>query len=225
MNTASLSLIDAVTSRRSIRGFLPDPIPRETLIKIFEIAQQAPSNCNTQPWKSFVASGATKDRLRTKFLARLSQNTPDTPDFAYVSRFQGEYRQRQVACAMALYNEMGIARDDKEGRLRAMQRNYEFFDAPHIVFIGMDRHFGPSIAMDIGIYAQTLMLTMHAHGVSSCAMGSMRSYPDLVRDAFDIDDDTGILLGISFGYEDPDVAANRTRTSREPVANAVNFCD
>ncbi|GAA0688501.1 hypothetical protein GCM10009104_13380 [Marinobacterium maritimum] len=126
---------------------------------------------------------------------------------------------------MALYNEMGIARDDKEGRLRAMQRNYEFFDAPHIVFIGMDRHFGPSIAMDIGIYAQTLMLTMHAHGVSSCAMGSMRSYPDLVRDAFDIDDDTGILLGISFGYEDPDVAANRTRTSREPVANAVNFCD
>ncbi|MHA6130733.1 MULTISPECIES: nitroreductase family protein [Pseudomonas] len=81
---------------------------------------------------------------------------------------------------------------------------------PHIAFLGMDRSFGATIALDVGIYAQTLMLTLQAFGISSCAMGSMRAYPDLVREAFGLEEQTGILLGISFGYEDPEVDANRT---------------
>lgn len=221
----SMSLLDAITSRRSVRGFLPDPVPRETLEHIFDIAQQAPSNCNTQPWQAFVASGEVRDKLQKQFLAGLDQGTPAEPDFPYVSRWEGEYRHRQIDCAVALYNEMGIARDDKAGRFRAVRRNFEFFDAPHIVFLGMDREFGSTIALDVGIYAQTLMLTMQAFGISSCAMGSMRGYPHLVREAFGLDDNIGILLGISFGYEDPEVDANRTRTVREPLANSVSFRD
>ena len=219
----SVPVIDAITSRRSVRGYLPDPVPAGTLEQVFEIAQQAPSNCNTQPWKVYVASGEVKDRLRDQFLERLDQGVAGQPDFSYVSTFEGEYRQRQVDCAVALYNEMGIARNDKPGRLRAVRRNFELFDAPHIAFLGMDRNFGATISLDVGIYAQTLMLTMHAFGISSCAMGSMRTYPDLVREAFGLDDSTGILLGISFGYEDPDVDANRTRPVREPLANSVVF--
>lgn len=219
----SVPVIDAVTSRHSVRGYLPDPVPVGTLEQVFEIAQQAPSNCNTQPWKVYVASGEVKDRLRDQFLERLDQGVAGQPDFPYDPTWEGEYRQRQVDCAVALYNEMGIARNDKPGRLRAVRRNFELFDAPHIAFLGMDRNFGATISLDVGIYAQTLMLTMHAFGINSCAMGSMRTYPDLVREAFGLDDSTGILMGISFGYEDPDVDANRTRTVREPLANSVVF--
>lgn len=219
----SVPVIDAVTSRHSVRGYLPDPVPVGTLEQVFEIAQQAPSNCNTQPWKVYVASGEVKDRLRDQFLERLDQGVTGQPDFPYDPTWEGEYRQRQVDCAVALYNEMGIARNDKPGRFRAVRRNFELFDAPHIAFLGMDRNFGATISLDVGIYAQTLMLTMHAFGISSCAMGSMRTYPDLVREAFGLDDSTGILMGISFGYEDPGVDANRTRTVREPLANSVVF--
>lgn len=223
MPNPTISLVDSITSRRSIRGFLPKPVSQQTLEQVFQLAQQAPSNCNTQPWKVFVASGATKDKLRDQFVARQQQGVAGNPDFEYVSRWEGEYRQRQVDCAVALYNEMGIARDDKAGRLHAVQRNFELFDAPHIVFLGMDKNFGSTIALDVGIYAQTLMLAMHAFGIGSCAMGSMRAYPDLVREAFDLDDNVGILLGISFGYEDPEVDANRTRTVREPLSQSVTF--
>jgi len=223
LSKPTMSLVDAITSRRSTRGFLPDQVPQDVMQHVFEIAQQAPSNCNTQPWKVFVASGEVKDRLRDQLVERLEQGVPGQPDFPYVSRWEGEYRQRQVDCAVALYNEMGIARDDKEGRHLAIRRNFELFDAPHIVFLGMNRDFGATISLDVGIYAQTLMLTMHAFGIGSCAMGSMRAYPELVREAFDLGEDTGILLGISFGYEDPDVDANRTRTVREPLSNAVIF--
>lgn len=225
MTSHSTSLIDAINLRRSVRGFLPEPVPQHTLEQIFELARMTPSNCNTQPWQAFVASGQLKDRLREQFLERMSAGSPGDPDFPYVSRFEGEYRKRQVECAVALYDEMGISRDDKPGRLRAARRNFEFFDAPHIVFLGMDRSFGSTIAMDVGMYAQTLMLAMTAFGVSSCAMGSMRNYPDLVKNAFELDDSVGILLGISFGYEDPEVEANRTRTSREPLSETVVFRD
>lgn len=227
LNTSipSVPVIDAITSRHSIRGFRPDPVPAPLLEHIFQLAQQAPSNCNTQPWQTFVASGATRDELSRKFLQRFDKGILGTPDFHYDPNFKGKYRTRQVECAVALYNEMGITRDDKIGRIRAVRRNFELFDAPHVAFIGMDRDFGSTIALDVGIYAQTLMLTLQAYGIASCAMGSMRNYPDLVRETFGLDDRIGILLGISFGYADPDVAANRTRTTREPLDNAVVFRD
>ncbi|QCF26139.1 nitroreductase [Hydrocarboniclastica marina] len=220
-----MSLVDAISARRSVRGFHPDPVPQDTLDQIFALAQKAPSNCNTQPWQTFVASGRLKDQLRDQFVERARAGTPANSDFQYVERFEGQYRKRQVACAVALYDEMGISRDDKPGRMRAALRNFELFDAPHIAFLAMDRSFGETIALDVGMYAQTLMLAMTAFGVSSCAMGSMRNYPDLVRSAFDIDGSVGILLGISFGYEDPEVAANRTRTTREELENTVVFRD
>lgn len=218
-----MSLIDAIYARRSVRGYLAKEVPQETLDRIFEISQQAPSNCNVQPWKVYVASGALKDRLRTEMVARMKAGVTPNPDYEYRGDFENEYRKRQVECAVALYNEMGIGRDDKPGRMRAVLRNFEFFDAPYIAFIGMNPKFGTTVAIDVGMFAQTLMLTMVAFGLHSCPMGTMRNFPDLVREEFGIDDGTKILFGISFGYEDPDVPANRTRTTREAIAANVVF--
>jgi hypothetical protein len=89
----------------------------------------------------------------------------------------------------------------------------------------MNRAFGATVALDVGMYAQTLMLLMTAHGVSSCAQGCMRFYPDVVREEFGITDDLAVLFGISFGYEDPDVPANAATTTREPLSANVIFAD
>ena len=64
---------------------------------------------------------------------------------------------------------------------------------------------------------------MTAYGVSCCPQGTMRYFPDMVREAFDVSDDINILLGISFGYEDPAVAANKTRVGRAPLEQTVQF--
>ena len=217
-----LNLIDAIYARRSVRGYLNREVPPEVLDRIFEIAQQSPSNCNVQPWKVYVATGALKDRLRDQMVANTASGVPPNPDYEYRGDFIDEYRKRQVECAVALYSNMGIERGDKDGRMRAVLRNFEFFDAPYIAFIGMDQKFGTTVAIDVGMWAQTLMLTMVAFGLHSCPMGTMRNYPDMVREAFGIEDGTKILFGISFGYEDPAVAANSTRTTRDPIsANVV----
>ena len=218
-----MSVIEAIYSRRSVRGYLDKEVPADVLNRIFEVAQMAPSNCNVQPWKVFVASGALKDRLKKQMVENTINRIEPNPDYPYRGTFEGEYRKRQVDCAVALYNNMGIERDDKEGRLRAIVRNFEFFDAPYIAFLGMNPAFGTTVALDVGMYAQSLMLTMVAFGLHSCPMGTMRNYPNMVREAFDIQDDTKILFGLSFGYEDTAVAANKTRTAREPISASVVF--
>lgn len=218
-----LSLIDAIYQRRSVRGYLDKEVPQETLNRIFEIANQSPSNCNVQPWKVYVASGELKDRLREQMVEMTANGVPPNPDYPYRGDFEGEYRTRQVECAVALYSNMNIERGDKEGRMRAVLRNFEFFDAPYIAFLGMNPNFGTTVALDVGMYAQSLMLTMVAFGLHSCPMGTMRNYPDLVRESFDIQDDTRILFGISFGYEDSSVPANKTRTTRDAVNTNVVF--
>ena len=224
MSAETQSLADALRSRRSVRGFLDKPVPEETLRQIFELAQLAPSNCNIQPWKVFVASGEVRDELRRRMVEKVTAGVPMEPDFEpNAGKFSGVYRQRQVDCAVELYNNMGIARDDKSGRMRAQLRNFELFDAPHVVFIGMEREFGPTVALDVGMYIQSLMLAMTAYGVGSCAQGSMRYFPNDVREIFGEPASTAILVGISFGYEDPDVAANRTRVGRAPLADSVAF--
>ena len=193
------------------------------LNRIFEIAQQAPSNCNVQPWKAYIASGELKERLKKQMLENTTTGVKSNPDYEYRSDFENEHRVRQVECAIALYTKMGIGRGDKEGRMRAALRNFEYFDAPYIAFIGMDPKFGVPVALDVGMWAQTLMLTMVAFGLHSCPMGTMRNYPDLVREAFDIQDGTKILFGISFGYEDVAVPANETRTTRDDISANIFF--
>ncbi|MFZ5722455.1 MAG: nitroreductase [Pseudomonadota bacterium] len=220
---ASISLEQAITERRSVRGFLPQAVPQDVLEQVFALAQHAPSNCNIQPWHAYVASGSTRDDLRKRMVESAMQGKPVKPDHEHLPKFEGVYRQRQVDCAVELYNNMGIARDDHMGRMKATLRNFELFDAPHVVFIGMDKRFGITVALDVGMYVQTLMLTMTAFGIGSCAQGSMRYYPDDVREVFGLPENMGILLGISFGYEDTSIAANRTRVGRAPLAENVVF--
>lgn len=222
---ATMSLYEAIRTRRSVRGYLDTPVPQEVLEDVFTLAQLTPSNCNIQPWKVFVASGSTRDAMRERMLHNITSGVAPQQDYDYPGKFEGEYRKRQVDCAVAMYSEMGIARDDSAGRARAALRNFELFDAPHVAFIGMDKAFGTTVGLDVGMYIQSLMLAMTAHGIGSCAQGSMRSYPDLVREMFPGNDDIRILVGLSFGYEDPNVPANNTRTVRDGISASVTFKD
>ncbi|MGB3666315.1 MAG: nitroreductase family protein [Bermanella sp.] len=218
----AMTLEEAIQQRRSVRGYKPDPIDQETLDSIFTSAQLSPSNCNVQPWQVLLATGEAcqilKDKMHHAFMHGQNMN----PDFSGLPKFEGNMRTRQVECAQALYGAMGIARDDKIARMKATARNYQFFDAPHVAFITMKKDFSPAIAVDVGMYAQTLMLLMTSHGIGSCAQASTAYYPDIVREFFELDNDMGILFGISFGYEDKTVDANQTRTTRAPLSQIIH---
>ena len=217
-------LDQTIRERRSVRGFLPRPVARAVLEEVFGLAQHAPSNCNVQPWRVYVASGNALERLRGALVEAVT--TGDSPVMVTpIDEFRGGYRERQVACAVELYSKMGIARDDRVGRLKASLRNFQFFDAPHVAYICMAKSFGIGVALDVGMYVQTLMLAMQSRGVGSCAQAALRSSPELVSEHLGIPDDEQILCGLSFGYEDASVPANQTRQPRDPISSNVVFRD
>ena len=61
-----LNTADAIRQRRAVRGFRPDPVPSPLLREIFELAQRAPSNCNTQPWLVELVSGDKLAQLKQR---------------------------------------------------------------------------------------------------------------------------------------------------------------
>lgn len=215
---------EVVHERRSVRGFTSRPVSPALMREVFELAQRAPSNCNVQPWSVVVASGGACRTLSAAMTSRA-----DAGDFGDaedpMNVFEGEHRRLQIACAAEMYGHMGIARDDVPGRMRAVRRNFELFDAPHVAVVTMRKSYGLGVAMDVGMFVQTLMLAMWSRGIGSCAQASLRQYPTLIREHLHIPEEQRIMCGISFGYEDEGVAANRTRQHREPLASNITFVD
>ena len=208
--------------RRSIRGFLPTPVAPEVLEQVFETAAFAPSNCNTQPWYSHVVSGEMRDRLSGIFMQTIGQGKHSL-DFPYEAKYDGIYRQRQLDVGLLLYKALGVTREDREGKRQAFLRNLEFFGAPHVVFIFMPEWCGIREACDVGMYAQTLMLAMRAHGIASCPQTILGYDADSVRRELEIDPDMKLLFGISFGYEDRSLPENRITPDRATLDEHVKF--
>jgi nitroreductase len=213
---------DIVASRRSLRAFLPQPVAAETLEQIFNVAQRAPSNCNTQPWRVHVASGNSLQTLRDKIPERFMAGELSM-DFPYDGVYEGVYKERQHGSAQALYDSVGIAREDKARRHEQFMRNFIFFDAPHVAFLFLPEPFGLREAADLGMYAQTLMLTLTAHGLGSCPQTALSFQADFIRETLGIDASNKLVFGMSFGYPDPDAPANQCLTDRARLVDAVSF--
>ena len=213
---------DVVLGRRSLRAFLPEPVPAATLERIFSVSQRAPSNCNTQPWITHVASGASLATLREELPRRFMKGEMSL-DFPYDGVYQGVYQERQYGSAQALYDAAGIAREDKARRQEQFMRNFTFFDAPHAAFLFLPEPFGLREAADLGIYAQTLMLCMNAHGLGCCPQTALSFEADVIREVLGVDASNKLVFGISFGVPDMNAPVNRCATDRASLADCVHF--
>jgi len=213
---------EVVASRRSLRAYLPQAVDKQTLEQVFSVALRAPSNCNTQPWLVHVASGESLEKLRAEMSSRFMAGEMSM-DFPYDGVYEGVYKQRQHGSAQALYDAVNVTREDKAARHQQFMRNFIFFDAPHVAFLFLPEPFGLREAADLGIYAQTLMLAMTAHGLGSCPQTALSFQVDFVRETLGIDAGNKLLFGISFGYPDPDAPANTCTTDRAALADVVTF--
>jgi len=213
-----------VADRRSVRAFLPTPLPRDLIARLFATAGKAPSNCNVQPWIVHVVSGEALGRLRAVLTEEAKAGKVD-PDVPITRRYEGEYKARRIGAAVALFSATGVGRDDEEARTASYLRNYAFFDAPHVAFFFMAPGFGLREAADIGMYAQTLMLALTAHGLGSCAQGAISHYAGAVKRELGVSDDMLCLFGLSFGHPDDTHPSTAAITDRAPLGETITFHD
>ncbi len=222
---AGITLAAAVSGRRSIRRFLPDPVPQRTLAEILARAARAPSGTNTQPWLVHVVSGAARDRVAAA-VTEAARNGIQSPDYDYHPMEWFEpYLGRRRKIGYDLYDLVGIDRRDHAARKVQSLKNFSFFGAPAGLFLTIDRRLKPASSIDIGMFAATLMLTARDFGLETCPQAAWVWYGGLVRETLGIGDDQMLLCGISIGRPDRNAPENRLATERAPVEQFATFYD
>jgi nitroreductase len=216
-----MDVIEAVRKRKSIRGYKPDPVSRQVLEQILELASHAPSAMNTQPWELTVLAGQVLENVRRANIDLLRSGVPPNPEHVVVSwPKESVYRQRQVDLAKQLFQLMDIPREDKEKRSKWLERGFRYFDAPAVIVISANRCLSESgPLLDIGALIQTICLAAVRFGLGTCIEDQGVAYPQVLREHARIPESRRIIAAIAIGYPDWDFPANKVESEREPVDN------
>lgn len=218
-----MQLEEAISSRRSVRAFLPGPVPRETLEQILDIASRAPSGTNIQPWKVHVVAGDARKALSQAILDVREIEGPDHTGRDRVRNWREPYLSRRRKVGFDLYSLLEIDRHDKSAMWRQHGRNYDFFGAPVGLLFAIEEDFHAASWLDLGMFMQTVMLVAREFGLDTCPQGAFLRYADVVGDFLGLPDTDVLASGMSLGFADEEAPENRLVTERATVADFANF--
>jgi nitroreductase len=220
---------DAITSRRSLRAYLPTPVPRETIEDILCVASRAPSGTNTQPWKVHVLTGASRDALSASILAAHGDPViaaTHTEEYAYYpTQWQSPYIDRRRKVGWDLYGLLNIGKADKDRMQQQHARNYTFFDAPVGLIFTIDKVMQQGSWLDYGMFVQSLMLAARARGLDTCPQAAFTQFHRIIKQHIGAGEDETVVMGMSLGHADPSAVENTLVTERESAAGFTRFLD
>ncbi|MBM84982.1 MAG: hypothetical protein CMM47_03040 [Rhodospirillaceae bacterium] len=220
-----MDVLQAIRTRKSIRAFTDEPVPRETVEKILEISQRSPSGTNTQPWHVYVCTGAVKQAITDDVLAMVKAGEGRSYEHYgyYPEKWKDIHRDRRRGVGWALYDLLGIQKGDRVGSARQSARNFVFFDAPVGLFITIDSYLLRGSWGDSGMYAQTIMLAARGFGLHTCPQAAWIPYREPIFKHLRIPADHELLTGMSLGYADENAIENTLVSDREDIGNVAHF--
>ncbi len=225
-----MDIIEAIQQRKSIRAFKPDPVPKEILNDILELALRAPSWANTQPWEFAIVTGKKLDEIREAFVEKGTAAEEDNPDIPRPREFPELYDTRRRVLGRKVLELKGIQREDKEKRRWWLLQGLRLFEAPCVIYICIDRAFhiqGGGLnnwpIFDCGLIAENIMLLATKYGLGTIAQIQAVVYPDVLRKVLEIQDSKLIVLGIAVGYPHRDDPVNQLHSEREPLDNVSTW--
>lgn len=169
-----MELFEAIERRHSIRAFTSDPVPREVLDRLFEAASEAPSSMNEQPWKFFVASGASRQAVGEI----MAQST------SYLEEYMRLIGHEVTDEALRWYSELG--------------------DAPIVIVCTMLRTDDDLVHLNrlisIGGAMQNLLLAVAEAGLGACSVTFSYWVNDQIAETLGVPEDRTIVSMIALGY-------------------------
>ena len=214
-----------VRTRRSVRGYRNEPVPREVIEDIISVAKGAPSSMNTQPWHIHVLTGAPLERVRQRNTDTMLGGAKANREILIHGEYDGVHRSRQVAIAVKLFGAMGIERNDKAMRQDWVMRGFRQFDAPVSVVLTYDRVLDPGavVHFDLGALSYGICLAAWDRGLGTVVNGQGIMRSEIVREEAEIPDDEVIMTCIALGYPNDEFPANTVRSDREPNDRFVRY--
>ncbi|MBC7502438.1 MAG: nitroreductase [Herminiimonas sp.] len=230
IDTPDQKIVDAaILSRRSIRAYLPTPVPREDIEAILQVASRAPSGTNTQPWKVYVLTGNSKINLSASILH--AHNDPaigkqHVEEYAYYPReWVSPYIDRRRKVGWDLYALLGLGRENKAGMHAQHGRNYTFFDAPVGLMFTVDRVMEQGSWLDYGMFLQNIMIAARGRGLDTCPQAAFTQFHKIIGEALQFSQSEMLVCGMSLGYADMNKVENTLATEREPADQFARFLD
>jgi len=226
---AQQAVDQAITSRRSIRAFLPTPVPRADLESLLDVASRAPSGSNTQPWKVYVLTGAMKQRLSEAIL-----KTYLNPDEAashkeeydyYPRQWVAPYVDRRRKVGWDLYGLLGLTRENKSGMQAQHGRNYAFFDAPVGLIFTIDRVMEQGSWLDYGMFLQNIMVAARGRGLDTCPQAAFTQFHRVIAETLGLPETEQFVCGMALVYADHSKIENTLVTERAPVSAFARFME
>lgn len=219
----------AITSRRSMRAFLPKPVDREDIDKILEVASRAPSGTNIQPWNVYVLAGAARERLSDAILT--AYNDPELKKehteayYYYPRQWVSPFIERRRKVGWDLYRLLGITREDKAGMTAQHGRNFRFFDAPVGLIFTINRILEQGSWLDYGMFMQNIMVAAKARGLDTCPQAAFIHYHKIIAEHLQLPDNELVVCAMALGWADLDKAENALLTEREPLTSFVRYVE
>jgi nitroreductase len=228
MTLNSIEIVDhAITSRRSVRAFLPKPVPRETITDILQVASRSPSGSNTQPWQVHVLTGDTLNSLKAKIMS--AHNDPElakqhTQEYEYYpTQWVSPFIDRRRKNGWDLYGLLGLTKDNKAGMHAQHGRNYVFFDAPVGLIFSIKRVLEQGSWMDYGMFLQSIMVAARARGLDTCPQAAFTPFHRIISEHLKFAEDEMLVCGMALGWADEAAHVNTFTTVREPVEGFTRF--
>lgn len=221
-----MDVLEAIAGRRSIRRFLSDPVPRETVRAILKVAGRAPSGSNIQPWHVHVLDGAARDALCAEIHAAHEAADPPEAEYQYYpSPWREPYLSRRRATGWGLYGLLGIEKGDKAAMKAQHGRNYLFFDAPVGLIFTIERDMPLGSWMDTAMFIQSVMIAARGFGLETCAQQAFARYHEILGRRLPIPPERMVVCGMALGRPDPDAPENALVTDRMAVEEMATFVD
>ena len=216
---------EAVATRRSVRGFLPDAVDSAIIRRVLERASRAPSGGNIQPWHIDIVAGERLDELKTLMLTKVQEQPggEGTEYDIYPKILTEPYTAYRFQVGEDLYGALGIPRESKRERMMWFARNFQFFGAPVALFCSVAKTMGPPQWSDLGMYLQTVMLLLREEGLDSCPQECWAIYPQTIRAFIGIPDERMLFTGMAIGFKDKADPANTLEARRAPLADFASF--
>lgn len=219
----------AITSRRSIRAYLPQEVAREDIEQLLQVAGRAPSGTNTQPWKVYVLQGERLRKLSQRLMAIYEQPEEyaklSTEYEYYPTAWISPYLERRRKVGFDLYSLLGLGRENKAGMHAQMGRNFHFFDAPVGLIFSIDRIMQQGSWLDYGMFLQNIMLAAQARGLATCPQAAFTIFNKDIADELGFSENEMLVCGMALGYADPDKIENSLVTERASLDEFCQFLD
>lgn len=205
----NLSLVDAINTRQSVKGFDPNiKIPHETMKEMIQLATKAPSSINLQPWR-FVIVESDEAKAAIKDLVRFNTHQLET-SAAFILVLSDNNHIDDVEKIMNKNVELGYMSDEIAAQNTPIVQQ--------LVANGPHSFFEQQGIMDANLAAMQLMLVAKEYGYDTNPIGGFER--EEVLQALNID--TNRYIPVMFIAIGKGVKASHN-SSRHEVEEIISY--